>query len=610
MPDRGSKLKSRVLVTFLFVLVFMLLGAFAYYILIIFDNNLPFLENDNVVPAFEEDGVKLIIEGEMVVSKDNPRIVDNEILLTLDTIKKHIDPHIYWDKELKKVTITTRDRVIRMKTDSLDALVNNKPMTLNIPAVEEGNTVYIPIEFLSEFYGIDISHIERSNVIVIDFKNSLRQIAEPVDSKAVVRKGRSIRYPIIRKFDLENSGQEENALRIFEEYDKWYKVRTSDGAIGYIEKRFVVVRRMLVVKLQEEEKGPLWKPEDGKISLVWEMMYSKVPDLSLIGEMKGLDVISPTWFQLANEHGEIINRAVPRYVEWARRNGYKVWALFSNDFNDIKMTEKFLNNTDARDNAIREILAYAALYKLDGINIDFENMYKKDKDAFTQFVREMTPLLREQGLVVSVDVTIPDGSDTWSLCYDRKALGEVADYVALMTYDQHWSTSPVAGSVSQVSWVERNIVKVLKEVPREKLLLGLPFYTRLWQEEAGEDGKIKVSNPKALSMEASRKMVQENNAPVTWDKESGQFYTEFKKDNKTYKIWLEDENSINLKSALVHKYKLAGTAAWRRSDEIPEVWDVLNENLKVVSSYQEWKSKNEKKVYVYSGILQAANDNK
>lgn len=574
-----------------------------------FDNYLPFLENDNVVPAFEEEGVKLVIEGEMVVSKDSPKIVDNEILLPLDTIKKHIDPHIYWDKELKKVTITTRDRVIRMKTDSLDALVNNKPMTLNIPAVEEGNTVYIPIEFLSEFYGIDISHIERSNVIVIDFKNSIRQIAEPVDSKAVVRKGRSIRYPIIRKFDLENSSQEENELRVFEEYDKWYKVRTSDGAIGYIEKRFVVVRRMLVVKLPEEEKGPLWKPEEGKISLVWEMMYSKVPDLSLIGEMKGLDVISPTWFQLANEHGKIINRAVPRYVEWARQNSYKVWALFSNDFNDIKMTEKFLNNTDARDNAIREILAYAALYKLDGINIDFENMYKKDKDAFTQFVREMTPLLREQGLVVSVDVTIPDGSDTWSLCYDRKALGEVVDYVALMTYDQHWGTSPVAGSVSQVSWVEKNIVKVLKEVPREKLLLGLPFYTRLWQEEAGEDGKIKVSNPKVLSMEASRKMVQENNAPVTWDKESGQFYTEFKKDNKTYKIWLEDENSINLKSALVHKYKLAGTAAWRRSDEVPEVWDVLNENLKVVSSYQEWKSKNEKKVYVYSGILQAANDN-
>ncbi|GAE88315.1 glycosyl hydrolase family 18 protein [Acetivibrio straminisolvens] len=137
---------------------------------------------------------------------------------------------------------------------------------------------------------------------------------------------------------------------------------------------------------------------------------------------------------MKNEKGELINRAYSKYVDWAHSKGYQVWALLSNDFTDSEMTSKFLNNTDARDNLIKEILAYAALYKLDGINIDFENMYNSDRDVFTQFVREISPLLREQGLVVSVDVNDIK-------CYDKKALSEPVDYIMYMSYDQHWSTS-------------------------------------------------------------------------------------------------------------------------------------------------------------------------
>jgi len=571
------------------------MGAFAYVAYYFF-----FAPNDKIVPAFEEGKLNLVIEGEEITSKIPPKIVDEEILLPLDIVKKYFDPHIYWDSKVHKVIITTRDRVIRMKTDSLEALVNDKPMMLNIPVVEEENTVFIPIEFLADFYGIEISYLKQNKVIIIDFKNSLRQIAEPIEAGAVVRKGRSRRYPIIKKFDLERDKPEDNIMRIFEEYDKWYKVRTAEGAIGYIEKRYVVVKRVMVKELPEEKEDTAWRPENGKINLVWEMMYGSGPDLSKIPKMAGLDVISPTWFQLANADGKLINRATPKYVEWAHRNGYKVWALFSNDFQDIKMTEKFLNNTDARENAIKEILAYASLYKLDGINIDFENIYKKDKDALTQFVREMAPLLREQGLVVSIDVTVPDGSDTWSLCYDRKALGEAVDYVMLMAYDQHWASSPVAGSVAQITWVENNLKKVLREVPNEKLLLGLPFYTRLWQEEVQGNGEVKVTNPKVLSMDAAKKMVEDNKADVRWDEKSGQFYAEFKKDGKTYKIWMEDENSINLKSSLVHKYKLAGVASWRRSDETAKIWEVLNTNLKSIGSYQTWKEQNTGNKYAYN----------
>ena len=340
---------------------------------------------------------------------------------------------------MEKVTITTKDRVIRMKTDNLNAIVNNEPITLNIPVTKDNDVVYIPIEFLADFYGIEVSYIKDSNAIIIDYKNTIRQIAEPIDSNAVVRKGRSIRYPIIKKLDMDTENADKNTLRIFEEYDKWYKVRTWDGAIGYIEKRFVVVKRMIVQELPQENEGKtVWKPEKGKLNLVWDMLYSRRENHSSVGELKGLDVISPTWFQVKNENGELINRAYSKYVEWAHGEGYQVWALLRNDFTDTKMTSKLLNNTDSRDNLIREILAYAALYDLDGINIDFENMYQDDRDVFTQCVREIAPLLREQGLVVSVDV-----NDI--AFYDKKALSEPVDYIMYMAYDQHWSTSPVAG---------------------------------------------------------------------------------------------------------------------------------------------------------------------
>ncbi len=541
-----------------------------------------------------------MVEGELDSSKNQPVIIDDEILFPIDTVRKYFDPNIYWDEELKKVTITTENKVIRLKTDSLEALINNKPVAMKIPVRIEKEITYIPIEFLSELYGIEVNFLKEKNIIIVDFNNRVKQTAEPAGDKAVVRKLPSIRAPILKKFGQPDISAESQSLLVFEMHDKWYKVRTSEGIIGYMEKKHVVIKGMTIAKFPEPEPADEpWKPEDGKINLVWEMMYTKRPDLSKIENMEGLDILSPTWFQLANSQGTLINRADAKYVEWAHENGYKVWALLANDFNDPAMTRKFLNNTDSRDALIRQLLTYASLYKLDGINIDFENIYKEDKNALTQFVRELTPFLKEQGLVVSMDVTVPDGSDNWSLCYDRPALGGIVDYIMLMTYDQHWSSSPKSGSVAQISWVEKNLEKTLELVPANKLLLGLPFYTRLWKEEPGENGKVKVTS-QALTMDQARKAVIDNGGSINWDEESGQFYGEYKKDNIIYKVWLEDKNSINLKSSLVQKYDLAGAASWSRTFEQPEIWTVLNTNLKSLKSYQAWADENKDRKYVFN----------
>ena len=384
-------------------------------------------------------------------------------------------------------------------------------------------------------------------------------------------------------------------MYVFEEYDGWYRVRSLDGIVGYIEKKFVAVRRYVDRVALAGSASGAWSPENGKIAMVWEQVSSARanPDTTKIPDMPGLDVVSPTWFNLTDRAGAVESRASAQYIEWAHSNGYKVWALFSNTMNDIEMTSDFLNDSLARENAIRALLAYASMLDIDGINLDFENVYLKDKDALTQFIRELAPMLREQGLTFSVDVNVPDGSDTWSLCYDTPSIAEVADYINLMAYDQHGARGSESGSVSQLSWVEMNLQKLIDRdgVPSYKIILGIPFYTRVW-EMSGSDAERgdKPADSSAVGMRTAIGNVFDNGADIEWDSYSGQFFCSYVKDGKTFHVWLEDPHSINMRSSLAHKYALAGVSAWSRNFVIPEIWDVLNRNLKEIITYYQWQS--------------------
>lgn len=321
-----------------------------------------------------------------------------------------------------------------------------------------------------------------------------------------------------------------------------------------------------------------------KINLAWQYLGQSTPDMSNTSKIAGLNVISPTWFTLSSGNGDIKSIADIKYTNWAHKNGYQVWALVTNDF-DKDMTAQMLSNPDSRKKAINTLIQYAKDYKLDGINVDFENMYTKDKDLFTQFVKELYLETKPLGITLSVDVTVIIKYSNWSECYDRKALAQVSDYIALMAYDQYWAGSPVSGSVSQLKWVEDHLKKVLLEVPKEKLLLGMPFYTRVWKEEYDASNKLVVTS-RAVSMQYAEQLVAENNASKIWDAVSGQYYATYKKDGATYKIWLEDESSIKLRVELSQKYNLAGVASWKMGFEKPGIWDVIAAalNKKVASN--------------------------
>ena len=314
----------------------------------------------------------------------------------------------------------------------------------------------------------------------------------------------------------------------------------------------------------------------GNLGVLWDWQAPGEKESRLVQREKlpGIDVLSPSWFIIENAQGKIKTRhGSVKYVRQAHNKGYQVWALITNNF-DPKMTSKLLDSPLARKRVIAQMEQLAKDYELDGFNLDFENINPADKDKLTDFVQEISKALKTQGLIISIDVTIPSNSGYWSKCYDRKAIAEVVDYVMLMAYDEHGAGSEGSGSVASLPWVEDGIQKTLQEgVPEKKLILGMPLYMRLWQETKG---KVKA---KTLSMAQADKVIQEKGLVPVWLSKEGQYYFEYQEKNNRYRVWQENRRSLALKASLVNRYNLAGGAYWRSTLETEDVWPALAEIL-------------------------------
>lgn len=345
----------------------------------------------------------------------------------------------------------------------------------------------------------------------------------------------------------------------------------------------------------EEEEEPIYKGEkmeiEGKINLTWHQIYN-TGVTNTGAHMDGLNVISPTWFTLVDNTGltpysyehmfyEDLNLYIAdmgntAYIKDCREEGYQVWAMFNSEGVPSK-TSKFLNNEEAREACLEMMEDFIIKYDLDGINLDFENMYQTDKDAYSQFVKEMAEMCHGVGAILSVDVTkYEPASITYSMCYDRTAIAKYADYVALMGYDQNGTWSTKAGSVSDLKWTEEAILGLLEEVPNEKLILGIPFYARIW--ETDEEGNVIKTS--AVGMSTVAKQIEENEAEIRYDKATGQNYAEWTIEESTFKVWIEDKTSIKARLKLIDKYDLAGVASWSKTFETPDIWEFIEENLK------------------------------
>lgn len=529
-----------------------------------------FFINFYTVSPLPEDVPVLIIEN-TVIAEGSPFIIENDqVLLSYNIIKEHLDPYIFWDVAENKITITTFDKTVRLATESLTAMINNKPVEISFPAKKVTTQPYIPIHFLEELYDIKVNVISDKNRVIIDKNLSGRKMGT-IASKEITMKLSPIWFsaPVVKL-------TKNDAVTVYSLEDGWFQVRTKDGLIGYVPEQKLEVFEM-PNKPDNEPKQKVPTPGRGKLNMVWHYIYRITPDMSMEKAPPGLDIISPTWFSIVDGQGTIESKADISYIKWAHENNLAVWALIDNSF-DPDITHEFLSSSETRDKIIRQILMYAELFQLDGINIDFENIPPENKELLVQFVRELAPLLREQGLTVSVDVTFKSNSGNWSLIYDRKALGEAVDYVAVMAYDEHWASSPVPGSVASLPWVEKGLQALLEEVPSEKILLGVPLYARLWTVAENPDGPAVTS--RAWSMGQTRRWLRENRLEPVFDPATGQHFAELQEEGRRHLLWLEDETSLQQRVELVHKYGLAGIAAWQRGFAKEDIWPVLKEYLR------------------------------
>jgi spore germination protein YaaH len=498
--------------------------------------------------------------------------------IPLSVAQDLLGEEIRYEEKTETIVLTTNSKVLHLQTGKLGATLNRKPFKMSFTAEKNEGELYLPLAPLKQLFGMEAEVGEGTGIVTLVVPGT------PIQRAAVpeaARKDVQLREGPGKSFAIVESLTPKANVRRWGESDGWYKAQSETGQIGFVSKRSVSLANIELPAGTPEADEPFdsWQGKGKRINLTWEAVYTANPNVNAIGKLQGVNVVSPTWFELSNGQGDIRSNADAGYSAWAKSKGIQVWGLFSNGFEPDR-THVALASYESRLAMIQQLLAYAKSFGLNGINLDFENIYTKDKENLVQFVRELTPLLHEQNLVVSIDVTPKSSSEMWSLFLDRERLGNIVDYMMIMAYDEHWASSPTSGSVSSLPWAEQSIERILQEdgVPAEKLILGIPFYTRIWSEKPDGNGGVDVSS-KTMDMDAAIAVVKEKKLTPVVDAETGQHYVEYKDGSVRKRIWLEDTTSVKARAELVKKYRLAGIASWRRGFESSDVWPALDDTL-------------------------------
>ena len=529
-----------------------------------------YIANDYIVIG-KNKTTNLVINNRNVTGnlKKDILIENGEIYISKQDLGNFFDKYIYEDKDTEQIITTYNKKIAEIGFDKNVVTINGSEKTTYAHAIKKDDTIYLPISELKDVYDIEINNIESTKVLVIDSLSKEQR-------KAILNSNQPVKSStkfIAKTVDRVKKGE---CVIVISNENGYAKIRTEDGKIGYVKSKKLANE---VVSRQNMETE---KQIQDKVNLVWDY-YSQVataPDRTDT-KLDGINVVSPSFFSI-DKNGNLVENIGERgqaYLEWARNNNCKIWPMVQNagDSTMMDTTSKIMNSYEKRKALIESIINVCVKYKLDGINIDFENMRKDDKDLYSRFIIELEPRMKELGLVLSVDVTAPDGSDTWSLCFDRHVIGDVADYIIFMAYDEYGESSTKAGTTAGYDWVELGIKKFLEteEVAPEKLILAVPLYTRLWTE----DSSGKVTKKSVVSMKDIDDTIP-SNVERKWDDKLKQYYVEYKDGNNVKKMWIEDIKSLKEKASLITNYKLGGIASWEKGMETDEVWDVFQDALK------------------------------
>lgn len=521
----------------------------------------------NFVLEAKSDKVKLVINNNIVTSslKHDIEINNETAYMSTDDIINFFDGFLIQDENNIITTSYNKTVNISKETNKLD--INGQVEEMKKPLFYKEGKTYFSMETISTIYDMESSYDKDNKCLIMDSLDRKKVTALAENGLAIKYKTTIISKDVatVKKGETLTIVQA-NGKNV--EINGWYKVRTEDGVIGYVKKSKLINE----TSVREDLKKNLI---NGKVSLCWDYFspYEQAPKRE--GTIPGINVISPSFYNLARG-GEIntnIGEAGQEYIKWAHSNGYKIWPTISNTFlNDIDAMSQMFKTFNSRQHLINNIVTNLKTSGVDGAIIDFENMYKEDKYNYSRFIIELAPRMHAEGLTLTVLLTAPDGSDTWSLCYDRNTIGKASDYVIFMGYDQTVGSSDVAGTVAGANWVELNINKFLKQegIDKSKIILAVPFYTRLWAES---------SNWVSSSIVNMVDVYIPTGVTTIWNDATKQNYMEYPSGGLTYKMWIEDKDSISAKLDLVNSYELAGAGFWEKDRETDDIWEVAKEKL-------------------------------
>lgn len=533
----------------------------------------------------EQSGeIPVILNGEIAGTKGIEK--DGNVYFPLEMVKEFFNDRFYYDynEDILIYTMPTELRCVAPDDTGYTLYENFRSDSktyekdYGIPIVlKENDTIYVEADTFLMDYVYDMGNVqvidepERIVMQTIDWLQNAEYAA--VNKKTALRRLGGVKSPILRTLE------EGETVVVKEVYDNWLQVVTEDGFVGFVQSKRINRSEGEAWECAEAKETPEFTNlvRDKKINLAWHQSTSLEANAKItevLAGTSGINVISPTWFALSDNNGNFTSLGEKWYVDTLHEMGIEVWGLISNFEKDVD-TAEVLCYTSKRQYLIRNLIDQSKALGLDGINLDFEQISVDYGEDYIQFVRELSVACRLNNLVLSVDNYVPTG---YTAHYNRKEQGVFVDYVIIMGYDEHYSGSETAGSVASIGFVRDGIEMTLQEVPAEKTINAIPFYTRIWKEISTSDGVVEVSS-EAAGMQRIENLLNELNVEAGWNEECAQFYAEYELEGATYKIWIENEISIEEKMKLIQENNLAGVAEWKLGFQKNTVWDVINKYL-------------------------------
>ena len=522
-----------------------------------------------------------VSDGAAAVYVDDERCEDNAVVqgetyyVPLDLVRSELDKRFYWDGLDDRLLFTDAQKI---HEESL----SDSSMVISVD-----DRLYLSLACLEKYLDIQIEGYQEPDRIYID-KAGREICRETVSGDTQIRVLGGFKSAVLTEV------QSGSRVQVITEHSKWAQVRTEDGFIGYMLMKNLNQDEKETVKIESAKEEPEYTgiKRDEPICLAWHDMENVSGNKqfdALTAGTKGINVISPTWFALTDNDGSYKNLSSADYVRKAHEKGMEVWILID-DFNDNMSIGQVLGKNSVRQKLVGNLISDVQAVNADGINVDFEYITDSCGADFIQFLRELSIRCREEGLVLSVDNANPTFV---KYCYDMKEQGRLVDYVVLMGYDEHWQGSE-AGSVASLPYVEEGIRTALEMVPEEKIISGLPFYTRVWTEipekyaasgaQIRQDGNSEYDryslDSVAVSMDEVNRLVKKAGVSPEWDEDIGQYYVEIPLEHGKQRIWIEDVRSLETKLDMVSTYSVAGVAFWRIGMDNDAVWDSISAYLK------------------------------